>query len=113
MENVLQEIMFIGPSSPAIRFVLVDEEFVKGLDPQGSVERERKGDGIGSGEGETRLPRCFSRNQRNAFEETLEQEEEVWRRRNGEGEEEGGGAKKRERNLESFQEYRVVVESGM
>ncbi|KAF7859760.1 hypothetical protein EAF04_008839 [Stromatinia cepivora] len=135
MENVLQEIMFIGPSSPNIRYVLVDEAFVKGIDTQSSQyhtpasssssspsksispsssSAENLGrEGI-DGNGETRLPRCFSRNQRNIFEEALEQEEELWKQRNGisEGREkkEGSGSDK---SMESFQEYRVVVESGM
>lgn len=109
MENVLQEIMFIGPSSPNIRYVLVDEGFVKGLDTEKIENRETRE--TREIEGETRLPRCFSRNQRIIFEEALEEEEEMWKQRHGiEGGKVKGGADK---SMESFQEYRVIVESGM
>ncbi|KAF5870837.1 putative atp-dependent clp protease protein [Botrytis fragariae] len=117
MENVLQEIMFIGPSSPNIRYVLVDEAFVKGLEStststsSSSIENE----GV-DGTGETRLPRCFPRNQRNIFEEAIELEEELWKQRNGisEKQKDGkGGDGDGDKSMDSFQEYRVVVESGM
>ncbi|KAF7948167.1 uncharacterized protein EAE97_003578 [Botrytis byssoidea] len=115
MENVLQEIMFIGPSSPNIRYVLVDEAFVKGLESTSTPSLSTDNEGI-DGTGETRLPRCFPRNQRNIFEEAIELEEEQWKqrsgisekRKDGEGENGDGG-----KSMYSFQEYRVVVESGM
>lgn len=125
MENVLQEIMFIGPSSPNIRYVLVDEAFVKGLDTQSSqfnaapTSSSSCTSGVASSEdgtdGEIRLPRCFHRNERNIFEEALEQEEEVWKQRNGiVSGKEGEGRRKKDagdKSMESFQEYRVVVEN--
>lgn len=137
MESVLQEIMFIGPSSPNIRYVLVDEAFVKGIDTESSqyptpasfssskstsisssnIENSISREAI-DGNGETRLPRCFSRNQRNIFEEALEQEEEVWKQRKGiveakDKKKRNGSGRGSDKSMESFQEYRVVVESGM
>ncbi|KAM0312969.1 hypothetical protein ACHAO8_005861 [Botrytis cinerea] len=122
MENVLQEIMFIGPSSPNIRYVLVDEAFVKGLESTSTSSINIENEGI-DGTGETRLPRCFPRNQRNIFEEAIELEEELWKQRNGilekqrdgkEGKEgEGDGDGDGDKSMDSFQEYRVVVERGM
>ncbi|TGO30239.1 hypothetical protein BPAE_0007g01210 [Botrytis paeoniae] len=118
MENVLQEIMFIGPSSPNIRYVLVDEAFVKGLESPSTPSSSLENEGI-DGTGETRLPRCFPRNQRNIFEEAIELEEELWKQRNGisekqkDGKEGKGGNGDGDRSMDSFQEYRVVVESGM
>ncbi|ESZ92006.1 hypothetical protein SBOR_7621 [Sclerotinia borealis F-4128] len=146
MENVLQEIMFIGPSSPNIRYVLVDEAFVGGLDTQSSQFASKVPSSSSSSstststststsdiasacsntdkdstDGETRLPRCFSRNQRNVFEEAIEQEEEVWKRRNGiAGREENNGKENKDgsggagdKSMDSFQEYRVVTEGGI
>ncbi|KAB8292240.1 hypothetical protein EYC80_007982 [Monilinia laxa] len=124
MENVLQEIMFIGPSSPNIRYVLVDEAFVKGLDnrssqfnatPTSSSSISSVASSEDVSDGETRLPRCFHRNERNIFEAALEEEEEAWKQRHdivsgkeGEGKrKEDAGAK----SMESFQEYRVVAEN--
>ncbi|TGO51479.1 hypothetical protein BCON_0160g00040 [Botryotinia convoluta] len=118
MENVLQEIMFIGPSSPNIRYVLVDEAFVKGLESTSTSSSSIENEGI-DGTGETRLPRCFPRNQRNIFEEEIELEEELWKQRNGisekqkDGKEGKGGNGDGDKSMDSFQEYRVVVESGM
>jgi ATP-dependent Clp protease ATP-binding subunit ClpX len=102
MESVLHEIMFVGPSSPNIRYVLVDEAFVKG------VGRREGGDGE---DVDMRLPRCFPRNQKVYFEEAFEREEELWRKRNGAGKERERDAK--DGGVQSFEEYRVVVESGM
>ncbi|KAI9651063.1 ATP-binding protein [Ciborinia camelliae] len=122
MENILQEIMFIGPSSPNIRYVLVDEAFVKGLDTQSSQFNTNTSTTTSSsptpssGDAEIRLPRCFHRNQRNIFEEALEQEEETWKQRNGLSEGSQNQKKEKEggdKTMDSFQEYRVVVESGM
>ncbi|RAL66502.1 hypothetical protein DID88_006192 [Monilinia fructigena] len=125
MENVLQEIMFIGPSSPNIRYVLVDEAFVKGLDTQSSQFNATPASSSSSipsaassedvTDGRTRLPRCFHRNERNIFEEALEEEEEIWKQRNGivPGKE-GEGKRKGDADakpMESFQEYRVVAEN--
>ncbi|TGO42019.1 hypothetical protein BHYA_0013g00220 [Botrytis hyacinthi] len=115
MENVLQEIMFIGPSSPNIRYVLVDEAFVKGLESTSTPSLSTDNEGI-DGTGETRLPRCFPRNQRNIFEETIELEEELWKQRNGISEKQKDGKGENgdgDKSMDSFQEYRVVVESGM
>ncbi|CAD6451964.1 80f29f51-afcc-4875-9908-89c38a2c381d [Sclerotinia trifoliorum] len=136
MESVLQEIMFIGPSSPNIRYVLVDEAFVQGIDTESSqyptpvsssssksfisssnIENSTSRETI-DGNGETRLPRCFSRNQRNIFEEAREQEEEVWKQRKGiveskEKKSRNGSGRRSDKSMESFQEYRVIVESGV
>ncbi|TGO61505.1 hypothetical protein BOTNAR_0128g00130 [Botryotinia narcissicola] len=115
MENVLQEIMFIGPSSPNIRYVLVDEAFVKGLESTSTPSLSIDNEGI-DGTGETRLPRCFPRNQRNIFEEAIELEEEQWKQRNGISEKRKDGKGENgdgDKSMDSFQEYRVVVESGM
>ncbi|QSZ32674.1 hypothetical protein DSL72_002253 [Monilinia vaccinii-corymbosi] len=122
MENVLQEIMFIGPSSPNIRFVLVDEAFVNGLDTQSSQFDSSSSSSTSAyipsaasledgTEGETRLPRCFHRNQQNLFEEALEREEEMWKQQNSIASGKEGKRDARGKSMESFQEYRVVVES--
>ncbi|KAF7890504.1 hypothetical protein EAF00_008819 [Botryotinia globosa] len=115
MENVLQEIMFIGPSSPNIRYVLVDEAFVKGLESTSTPTLSTDNEGI-DGTGETRLPRCFPRNQRNIFEEAIELEDELWKQQNGISEKQKDGKGENgddDKSMDSFQEYRVVVESGM
>ncbi|PQE09849.1 ATP-dependent Clp protease protein [Rutstroemia sp. NJR-2017a BBW] len=104
MESVLHEIMFVGPSSPNIRYVLVDEAFVKG------VGREKNSQGEEDRDMDMRLPRCFPRNQKVYFEEALEREEELWRERNGVGK---GRDREKDAGVQSFEEYRVVVESGM
>ncbi|PQE29854.1 atp-dependent clp protease protein [Rutstroemia sp. NJR-2017a WRK4] len=100
MESVLHEIMFVGPSSPNIRYVLVDEAFVKGVGRAKNTEEDM----------DMRLPRCFPRNQKVYFEEALEREEEVWRERHGVGK---GRDREKDAGVQSFEEYRVVVESGM
>jgi len=130
MESILHETMFIGPSSPNIRFCLVDEEFVVNFSRQGDVAGEKAGHGAAADEEEgiVKLPRCFPRNQKRAFEEAFEAEESVWREREakkqrerdrkrnegaGEGEGEGAGDE-RGGEVRTFEEFRGRgVGSGM
>ncbi|CAL3966833.1 unnamed protein product [Diplocarpon coronariae] len=92
LESLLNETMFRGPGS-AIRFVLVDEAFVRSQSPSPSTAqsptapqsrfRPHPSDTSSSEEedDEPPLPRCFSRSQSLAFEEAYEQEEEAWKSR--------------------------------
>lgn len=118
MESVLGEVMFWGPGS-SVRFVLIDEEFVRGFDEGSSqfVTRKetggaRKGGGVSRGGEKAAMPRCWSRGQGGLFDDAWEKEEEVWRARVEEKE-------KREREEEAvaekgtFEQYREVGSSGM
>ncbi|PBP23810.1 ATP-dependent Clp protease ATP-binding subunit ClpX, partial [Diplocarpon rosae] len=113
---VKQFTMFRGPGS-AIRFVLVDEGFVRSqFSPSSSSPPHSSGISSppSSGDEEPPLPRCFSRSQSLAFEEASEQEEEAWKNRAGartasepaaaaqRGQGEGEGEAEREGGFEKF-----------
>ena len=103
LESVLGEIMFFGPGS-TIRYCLVDEKFVRGLDVRSSqFETRKEGGRRERGEGKSLMPVCFSRGQGRLFEEAWEGEERGWRERER-GEETG---------RVSLEEFREVGGSGM
>jgi len=100
MEGVLGEIMYWGPGS-GIRYSLVDEKFVRGLDEGSSQFQTRKmGNVDPEKEGKSLMPRCFSRGQGRLFEEAYEKEEE-------------GSKRKVESGVGTFEQYREVGSSGM
>lgn len=109
MEAVLGEVMFWGPGS-SIRYVLIDEEFVRGGDQGSSQLRNEKGGGRGAGkengDEKAEMPRCWARGQVRLFEDAWEGEEELWRRR------EEGGREERE-DGGSLEKFRQVGSSGM
>ncbi|RDW95352.1 p-loop containing nucleoside triphosphate hydrolase-29 [Coleophoma crateriformis] len=107
MENVLGEVMFWGPGS-AVRFVLIDQAFVEGL------ETQPKEDGhVEVGEDNVKMPRVWSRGQAHLFTSAFEEEEEAWKasRRSSAGKDNETAEEKQEHG--SFEQMRSVGSSGM
>lgn len=111
MESVLGEIMFWGPGS-GIRFCLIDEQFVRGYgERRDTTEPSMRNSG--SDDGESAMPRCWSRGQGRLFEEAWEKEEEVWRAREEARARRERGEHESGEEIGSLERYREVGSSGM